>query len=123
MAFGDFGKLGCFYNGSFLEKIISIHHTGKSGIIRVDTLNEGLSGFTPGSGDATITVNFVMPVGGTEEDFYGDMKNERIVTLQVPMGGKAYIGNGKIETVEIGQSVNASVEGTFNWLGELSELQ
>jgi len=123
MALQDFSKLGCFYNGSLIEKITSIHVTGKNGIIRVDVLNEGLAGFTPGSGEVTVTVNFVVPVGGLEEAFWDDMANENFVTLQVPIGPKAYLGNGKIENVEVGQSVNASVEGSFNWLGTLSPLQ
>ena len=123
MALQDFGKLGVFYNGSLLEKITSIHMTTASGIIPVDILNEGLAGFTPGSGKVTISVGFVVPVGGTEETFQEDCANEAYVSLQVPIGAKAYLGNGKIETVEIGQTVNASVEGTFAWMGEIAPLQ
>ncbi len=123
MALQDFAKLGTFYNGSLLELITHIRFVTDSGIIEVDVLNEGLAGFTPGSGRVNIDVGFVVPVGGTEETFQEDCANQKFVTLQIPIGAKAYIGTGKLKTVDIGQSTNASVEGTFNWTGTISALQ
>lgn len=123
MALQDYGKLGCFYNGSLLQQITSIHLVTDAGLIPVDILNEGLGGFTPGSGKVTLAIGFVVPVGGTEETFQEDCANQKFVTIQVPIGSKAYIGNGKLLNVEIGQTTNASVEGTFNWMGEISPLQ
>jgi len=43
--------------------------------------------------------------------------------MQVIVGGQQYVGLGKFLDVTINQTVNASVEGTANWLGELKPLQ
>lgn len=122
MALEDFAKLGVFYNGNALTKVTSISLDTNSGEQRIDLLNEGLAGFTPGSGDCTIEVGFVVPIGGTEDEFQEDCATGTYVTLQVPVGRKSYIGRGKIQSVKISQSTNANVEGSFTWMGEVKPL-
>jgi hypothetical protein len=89
---------------------------------RVDILNEGLGGFTPGSGDVTVTIGFAIPIGGTEATFQEDCSNGSYIDLQIPIGKKDYVGRGKLESVSMSQSVNAAAEGTFTWIGELAPL-
>lgn len=122
MALQDFAKLAVFYNGNALTRVTSISLDTESGEQRVDLLNEGLSGFTPGSGSVSISVGFVVPIGGTEDEFQEDCATGTYVTLQVPVGRKSYIGKGKLMSVKISQSTNANVEGTFEWSGELKPL-
>lgn len=123
MAMQDYGRLGVFYNDSLLTQVTSINHTTTSGNQRVDLLNEGLGGFTPGSGECSIEVGFVVPAGGTEEEFQQDCANRAFVKMQIPIGSKDYIGTGKLETVSFQQSVNGTLEGTLNWIGELAPLE
>ncbi len=122
MALQDFAKLGIFYNGNALTKVTSISLDTNSGEQRIDLLNEGLAGFTPGSGDCSIEVGFVVPIGGTEDEFQEDCATGTYVTLQVPVGRKSFIGRGKLQSVKISQSTNANVEGSFSWMGELKPL-
>ncbi len=122
MALQDFAKLGIFYNGNALTKVTSISLDTNSGEQRIDLLNEGLAGFTPGSGDCSIEVGFVVPIGGLEDEFQEDCATGTYVTLQVPVGRKSFIGRGKLQSVKISQSTNANVEGSFSWMGELKPL-
>jgi len=123
MALNDYARLAILYNGNPLTQITSISHTTNSGLQRVDLMNEGLGGFTPGPGDCSIEVGFVIPISGTEGKFQEDCANGAFVTLQVPIGRKDYIGTGKIQSVSISGSTGGNVEGTFSWLGELKALQ
>ena len=88
----------------------------------MDTL-EGLAGFTPGSGDVSVTVNYVIPITGEEFDFQQATVEGRYVTIQIVQGPVQYQGTGKIMDNETSQSVNANTEGTFNWVGEIKALQ
>jgi hypothetical protein len=119
----DYARLAVFYNDNLLTQVTSISLTTNSGNQRVDLLNEGLGGFTPGSGDCTIEVGFVVPAGGLEEEFQQHCADREFVKMQVPVGSKDYVGKGKLDTVSISQSVNASVEGSFTWIGELAALE
>ena len=104
-------------------EITSIQMTTNSGQNRVDLLNEGLAGFTPGSGDVSLQIGFAVPFGGQEYPWQQKCASGAYVTMQVNIGEKKYVGNGKFLDVSINQSVNASVEGTANWLGELKPVQ
>lgn len=123
MALTDYARPAVFYNGNALTQVTSLQKTTNSGLQRVDLLTEGLGGFTPGPGDVTISVGFVVPVGGLEEDFETDAAEGNFVTLQFNLGNKFYIGQGKIQDVDISGSTGANTEGTFNWLGELKAPQ
>ncbi len=123
MAFTDFAKLSCFYNGNFLAVLTSISITTESGQQRVDLLNEGLAGFTPGSGSVEIEIGFAVPIGGLEDTFQEDCANGAIVEMQVTVGPKDYIGLGKIMNVKISQTTAQNVEGSFTWSGQLKPIE
>ena len=122
MALQDGARLAIFVNGNALTYVTKIGLKTESGQQRIDVLNEGLVGFTPGSGACTVDVSFAIPIGGCEDEFQEQCVQGAYVTLQIPIGKKSYIGRGKIETVDITQSVNGATEGTFSWLGEMKEL-
>lgn len=123
MATQDYIKLAIFYNSNALTQITSISHTTESGQQRVDLLNEGVGGFTPGSGSCEIEVGFVVPIGGLEDTFQEDCANGTYVTLQIPIGPKDYIGRGKLMNVKISQSTGAVTEGTWTWTGQLKPIE
>lgn len=123
MALQDFARVAVAINGNVLVAVSSVKATWNSGQNRVDLLNEGLSGFTPGSGDVTIDLGFLVPIGGPEEDYTGKCASGEYVTMQVFIGPKDYVGKGKIMTCDIGQSTNAATEGNLQWLGELKPIQ
>jgi len=118
----DHARLAIFIEGTYMVEMTSIEITTNSGQQRVDTL-EGLAGFTPGSGDVTVTCGFAIPIGGQEYPFQETCADGSYVAIQIPIGAKDYVGKGKFQDVGISQSVNANTEGTFTWVGELTPLQ
>ncbi len=118
----DYARLAVFYNSNALTQVTSIALNTESGQQRVDLLNEGLGGWTPGSGSVSIEIGFVIPIGGQEDEFQEDCANGTYVTMQIPVGRKSYIGKGKVTSVKISQSTNASTEGSLTFEGELKPL-
>lgn len=116
----DHIRLRLLINGKFQIKPSSIRVAFAANNQVVDTL-EGLAGKTPGSGRVTISVTAAVPIGGTEEDYFGDCVKGSYVEMQVPFGAKSYIGTGWYDDVEISQSTGANTEVTFTWQGEFSE--
>lgn len=123
MALQDYARLALAMDSNVLTQITKLDAEWDSGQQRVDLLNEGLAGFTPGSGDVKITVGFVVPIGGLEDDYVGKLVVGQYVAMQMFIGPKDYNGNGKLMNIKIGQSVNASTEGTAEWMGELKQIQ
>jgi hypothetical protein len=123
MALQTYARLSIAYNGNWLTQVTSVSHTTNSGNQRVDLLNEGLAGFTPGSGDCEIEIGYAVPIGGPEDNYQQDCANKSFVTLQLQCGAVGYIGNGWIDTNKISQSTNQSVEGTATWKGELRPFE
>lgn len=121
MALQDGAKLAIFIDGSYQQMASQIQMSTNSGQQRIDTL-EGLAGFTPGSGDTTITATCGVPVGGQEYDFNSAAADGKYHIIQIPVGGKTYRGMGKFMDGSISQSVNANTETTFTWTGELKPL-
>ena len=119
----DHARLGIIIDQSVKIEITSIQMTTNSGQNRVDLLNEGLAGFTPGSGDVSLQIGFAVPRGGPEYAFQQKCANGEYVSMQVTIGKYNYAGLGKFLDVSINQSVNASVEGTANWLGQLKQIE
>jgi|GEM_PF-2442800 len=119
----DYAKIPVFYNGTKLIQITSVKMTMNSGQQRVDLLNEGLGGFTPGSGDVSIELGFVIPIGGPEANFQQDCDLGKYVTFQVGIGRLSYIGRGKILSVDMSQSTNASSEGSLSWVGQKKSIE
>lgn len=122
----DHARLQLIVDQNVQIEITSIQMTTNSGQQRVDLLNEGLAGFTPGSGDVSLQVGFAVPLATSDQTVYNwqaKCANGDYVACQVIMGDKQYAGVGKFLDVAINQTVNASVEGTANWLGQLTPMQ
>ena len=122
MALEDHARLPVFIDQDYQVVMTTISMSTNSGQQRVDTL-EGLAGFTPGSGDVSISGNYVIPVGGQQFPVQEATANGTYHTFQIGIGPKDYIGRGKFMDNEIGQSVNASTEGSLNWVGELKAIE
>lgn len=117
----DHATLTCFLNGSRLVTPNSIQWEYESGQIEVVTL-EGLAGFTPGPGMATITISGAVPIGGLEINFTKLSHDGTYCEFQIPVGGESYIGNGKILNVSVSQSTSGSTEYNFSWKGQAEPL-
>jgi len=121
--FQDFAQIGLMYGGNELKMLTSVKMTTDSGQQPVDLLNEGLSGFTPGSGRVTVDIGYAVPIGGPEAPYQQDCAAGSFVTLQVFEGALSYIGKGKIINNEVGQSTNNPMEGSCQWMGPLAPIE
>lgn len=121
MALKDGAKLSIFIDGQYQTQASNVSITTNSGQVRIDTL-EGLAGFTPGSGDTTITGTLNVPIGGLEFDTHTAAAEGGYHIIQVPIGAKTYRGEGKFLDTTTSQGVNANTENSFNWTGELKAL-
>lgn len=119
----DYAKLATFMDGNYLEQLTSASVEWDASQQRVDLLNEGLGGFTPGSGSCKIELGFAVPIGGPEAEYIENLVDGAYVTMQMGLGKKSYVGKGKIMTCRISQSTGAAVEGTLTWEGEFKKPQ
>ena len=118
-----YGQMRAFYNGTAMEQNTSISMRTESGIVPVETMLEGLAGFTIGSGRVTLEIAYNIPATGTEFDFQEDAAEHIDVLMQISRGGKSYAGIGKIENVDENQSSGETLSGTFTWIGPLQKLE
>lgn len=123
MAQQDYATLKAFYDGQPITQATSISHVINGGQLRVDLIETGLGGWTPGSGDCTIEIGYPVPLTGTEFPYKSDAASGRYVTFQISEGDFYYIGMGKVQTSGSSQSANASTEGTLTWIGELKPME
>jgi hypothetical protein len=123
MPLQDYANMALFADQTNIEQLTSLNHTTNSGQQRVDLLNVGLGGFSPGSGDVSISVGFSVPVGGQEYPWQAKCAAGDLVTLQIVEGAFQYSGTGKLMDVDVSQSVNGAIEGTANWVGELKPFE
>lgn len=121
MALQNYARLPVFMDQQALTQLTSVSISWESNRQQVDLLNEGLGGFTEGSGLCTIQLGYAVPISGPEADFIGGCVDSTFHDMQIGIGPKDYVGRGKINTTEISQSVNASVEGTLTWVGEFKK--
>lgn len=122
-ALQDYARIKIFIDGTELVQVTSVRYRTESGNQPVNLLNEGLGGFTPGSGMSSIEIGYAIPLGGQEHKFQQNCANREYVTIQLVIGGETFVGTGKYETTEVSQSASASVEGSASWMGELAAMQ
>lgn len=119
----DYARMTIFVDGQHLVEITQLSHELDNGEQEVFTLNEGLAGFSPGSGTCNITVNYVMPASGFEFNFSKAVADAKKHTVQVAAGALDYIGEGKFKTNSISQSTGASTEGSVTFSGEFAPFE
>lgn len=123
MALQDFANLSCVVDADYQSKLTSISMRHEGGQQPVDLLNEGLGGFSPGSGRVQISLSYSVPIGGAEFDFATAVAEGTYHTIQVTVGGKTYVGQGKFIDNDLNQTVNSATEGSVSWLGEINVLK
>ena len=123
MALQDYAILKVFVNGDPLTQLTRCLQRTESGQIRVDILETGLAGWTPGSGNCQIELGYAVPIGGPEENFQAMSVSGEFVDFQMFQGKLTYTGRGKIMNAEVSQSVNAATEGSCMWEGEFKAFE
>jgi hypothetical protein len=112
-----------FIDGQHLIQISQISVEMENGEQQVFTLNEGLAGFSPGSGITNVTINYIIPASGFEFNFADAVHGRGYHTVQVAAGATDYIGEGKFLNNSISQSTGAASEGTVSFSGEFAPFE
>lgn len=123
MALQDYAKLVVLLDGTEIEEVTNIDLKTNGGWMPVKTLKKGLTGFSKSSGEVTLNVQFTVPLGGPEVNFQSKCIEGEYVTMQVGIGAIDYVGNGKIMNVDISQSTDKEISGSFSWMGEVNKMQ
>lgn len=113
----DYATPKAFLNGAPVLNITSIGIVTESGVQPVNLLGEGLGGWTSGSGQVTIELGILIPIGGQEHPFQQMCADEEYVEMQVFFGRDTYNGKGKFTQVSLQGSNDAAASGTVNFTG------
>lgn len=117
MALQDYARLVVFLDGKEVKQAESFEHETESGQQPVLILNEGLGGFTPGSGQTNISGTLYVPIGGFEEPVQKYCAEGSYHVFQFGVGAEAVINSGKFTNVKISQSTNQATQVTFSFIG------
>jgi hypothetical protein len=123
MELKDFGKLRAWVDEAFLVFISNIEKVTESGNIPITILNEGLAGFTDGSGSTTINFTYYVPRTGFEFNFEQAVEEKGIHSVQLTVSGHNVLLKGKFMTSNISQSTDQAVTGTASFMGSLKALK
>jgi hypothetical protein len=118
MALQDYAITKLFYNGSAVTQITRLARVVKANNQAIQLLNEGLGGFTDGSGECTMDWDAPVPIGGTEFDYEADLVDKNYVDLQFFCGSRSYAGRGKLEEASTEQGQGNPVSMKISWTGE-----
>lgn len=119
MALQDFAEVGLLLDGNPLELISECRLNTESGNQTIDVIKQGLAGFSSGPGRCTITLSYPIPIGGTEYPYQKKCANKEYVTAQFFRADGDYIGTGKLQNCDEGQSTGSPTDGKVEWVGEL----
>lgn len=113
----DYAQFKAFLNGAPILNVTSVGINTESGVQPVQLLGEGLGGWTSGSGQVTIELGILIPIGGQEHPFQQMCSGEEFVEMQVFVGRESYNGRGKFTAVNLTHSTDAVASGTVTFTG------
>ncbi len=115
----DYAVLKLFVNQSPSTQHTSLEKTTTNNDQKVNLLETGLAGFTPGGGEVSIKIGYAIPIGGPEFDFESMAARREDVDMQFWQGAVSYSGRGRIMEGSVSQSTGANAEGTATWNGPM----
>ena len=119
----DFAKVRCWIDGDFAIQLLSVSLRTDAGNIPVNLMNEGLAGFTDGSGSQSISITYAIPRSGMEFNFQRACVERGYHSIQISVAGQAGVFRGKFSDNEISQSADSATQGTVNFVGEFTALK
>lgn len=123
MALQDYANLTVIYNGIELKQFTSVKRELNGGWIVVNTIADGLAGFSKGAGEVTIEITLAVPLSGLEAEFESHCVEGNYATIQLGCANKDYAGNGMVMSSSLSQDVQKATEFTFKWTGELKPME
>lgn len=123
MALTKFARTAIALDGTWLKFLTSASMVTDGGKTPINLLEEGLAGFSPGSGSVTVTLGYALPMGGQEYPYQQKVTRDEDVQLQIRWGAEQYAALGQLTNDEKNRNVDAPTEGTVNWTGVLDEME
>lgn len=123
MALSTYAVLKVFVNGNPLTQLIGVDVTQDGGRVRVDLMEVGLAGWTPGPGSTNVALRYAVPIGGPEENFSAMCHTGEFVDLQVFQGALSYAGRGIFKDAAVKGDVGSSTEGSCTFEGEFKPFE
>lgn len=118
MSLQDFGRMVTFLDGNEIKLAESFEHETDAGQQPVLVLNEGLVGFTPGTGQCNLSGTLYVPIGGFEDNIQKWAVEGSYHTFQTGIGKNVVINTGKFTNVKLSQSANASAQITYQFVAD-----
>ncbi len=113
----DYASYKAFFNGAPVLQVTSIGVKTESGVTPVQLLAEGLGGWADGSGNVTLSIGIVIPIGGQEHEFQQTCARKELCEFQVYVGRNSYNALGKILNVDLNHSAGDTASGSVEWQG------
>ena len=101
-----YAKGSIFVKGKLMAQATGIEAEHRSGGQRVETIELGFAGRSPGAKGATVTIDLVVPASGEEEDFVKVMNDDEEIEIVIAGAGKKKIFKGFIDTTRESYRVN-----------------
>lgn len=114
-----YGQAKLHFRGNPVNKLTSASYRAESGLQPVNLMNEGLDGFSIGSGMVTLEWSGPIPATGTEHPYGTAHASHEDVDMQYTRGAESYAGTGKLMSYEETQSDNEVLTFTCTWQGRL----
>lgn len=119
----DYASYKAFFNGSPVLQVTSIGVKTESGVQPVQLLAEGLGGWADGTGNVSVSLGIVVPIGGQEFDFQQVCARKEFCEFQIFIGRNSYNGRGKLQSVDLNHSAGDTASGTVEWMGPLKPFE
>lgn len=122
MALIKYTKFSMFLGGALLAEAQSVDVEHMPGTQEVNTIEKGLSGFSPGSGKCTIKVESAMPRAGIEFDYVDAAYKATILDVVIYRSGKKMKTKGVIMSANEGGGADKPSAASFNMVCSIPEF-
>lgn len=124
MADGNFTRrMPVFVDGTPLEYVTSLEVNGESNAQKIVTMLDGLIGFSDGPAEVNITIESAIPIGGPEYDYWNSWNDGGWHSLQIGVGSKDYVGDGRFLRVNFSASSDKSASVRAEWTGKPAKME
>lgn len=113
----DYALIKLFLNGAPVTQITKITRMLDAQNQPIMLMNEGLGGWSPGSGISSIEWDSPIPIGGTEFDYEGMCQRTEYVDMQVFVGSRSVASRGKIQTAQTEGASGSPSSIAVKWEG------
>ncbi len=113
----DYALVKLFLNGAPVTQITKVTRMLDAQNQPIMLMNEGLGGWSPGSGISSIEWDVPIPIGGSEFDYEGMNQRREYVDMQVFVGSRSVASRGKIQTVQTEGAAGSPSSMSIKWEG------